>query len=173
MKPYLIRTQVRDFNLEWAEAITARIIDEWHFRVHSFEVNIPYLEFVGDGLMALDEDLFVDRIALAAWAANEGPWEVRLQLYDLEAAPFNAMRRDNDAHERWLSAQTWQIGQVVNVSIDNVSYLCQLARIVPDGVYVRAACDSLPSGLLRRKLSPMRGEVTLAAQLEAVEVQHG
>ena len=132
---------------------------------------------LGDGLMALDENLFVDRIAQAAWEANAGACEVLLQLYDLQDVPFTLTRPDNDAHNKWRTAQCWQVGQLVDVNVDAVLFVCQLARIVPDGVYVQAVHEPLPDGLLHRKLSPMRGEVALATRLLMAnldgEVQHG
>lgn len=177
MKPYLIRAQVRDFNPEFVECIITRVIDEWHFRMQFIQTEPPHLELVGDGLMSIDEGLFVDRIAQAVWEANAGACEVLMQLYDLQDAPFVAARRDGDAYGRWCTAQGWQVGQVVDVNVGDVMFVCQLARIVPDGVYVQAAHEPLPDWLLHRKLSPMRGEVALATRLLMAnldcEVQHG
>ncbi len=55
--------------------------------------------------------------------------------------------------------------------------MCRLARIVSDGVYVKAGDEPVPDWLLRRKLSPMRGEVVLATRMLMAnldgEVQHG
>ena len=177
MKSYLIRAEVRDFDPKFVECIITRVIAEWHFRVQCVQTEPPHLELVGDGLMALDEDLFVDRIAQAVWEANTGACEVFLQLYDLQDVPFASARRDSDAYDKWRTAQGWQVGQLVDVRVADATFTCQLVRIVPDGVYVQAIHEPLPDWLLHRKLSPTRGEVALAKQPASVpvtfEVQHG
>ena len=64
MKQYLIRIQLRDFNLAHAEAIMVAIIDEWFFRLNDYETEPRILEFVGDGLLAIPAEHFADRITV-------------------------------------------------------------------------------------------------------------
>ena len=114
MKQFLIRAQVRDFNLAYAEAIMIVIVDEWFFRLNSFETEPRIMEFVGDGLLAISADKFADRIAQVVWAVNEGFCPVGVVFFDLESAPSTLCSRDHQAYERWLQSQTQQIGQLTN-----------------------------------------------------------
>ena len=101
MKQYLIRTQLRDFNLAHAEAIMVAIIDEWFFRLNDYETEPRILEFVGDGLLAIPAEHFADRIAQVVWAVNEGFCPVGVVFFDLEHAPTTLHARDEQSYARW------------------------------------------------------------------------
>ena len=105
MKQYLIRAQVRDFNLAHAEAIMVAIIDEWFFRLNDYEAEPRILEFVGDGLLATSAEHFADRIAQVVWAVNEAFCPVGVVFFDLEHAPTILHARDAQAHARWAQMQ--------------------------------------------------------------------
>ena len=116
MKQYLIRAQVRDFNLVHAEAIMGVVIDEWFFRLNSFETEPRILEFVGDGLLAIAAEHFADRIAQVVWAVNEGFCPVGLVFFDLEHTPTTLCARDDQAYARWTQAQGGQTRQYVDAT---------------------------------------------------------
>ena len=105
MKQFLIRAQVRDFNLAHAEAIMVAVIDEWFFRLNDYEAEPRLLEFVGDGLLAMPAEHFADRIAQVVWAVNEGFCPVGVVCFDLEHAPTTLYARDEQSYARWAQAQ--------------------------------------------------------------------
>lgn len=114
MKQYLIRTLVRDFNLAHADAIMAVIIDEWFFRLNSYETEPRILEFVGDGLLAITAEHFADRIAQVVWVVNESFCPVGVVFFDLEHAPTTLCARDEQAHARWAEVHG---GQCVDATL--------------------------------------------------------
>ena len=101
MKPYLIRLIVQAFAPDHIDAINTHVLAEWHFRCQSIELEPPCLEWVGNGLLALPEQAFADRIAQVVWIANDGPCAVVMQLCNLSLAPSTTIRHDVTDHARW------------------------------------------------------------------------
>ena len=106
MKPYLIRLQVQAFSPCHVDAINTLVLAEWHFRCQSIELEPPCVEWIGDGLLALPEAIFAERIAQMVWIANDGPCAVIMQLCNLSLAPSTTIRHDGVDHARWLATQT-------------------------------------------------------------------
>ena len=106
MKPYLIRLHIRAFTPCHIDAINTRVLAEWHFRCQSIEMEPPCIEWVGDGLLALGEAAFAERIAQVVWIANHGPCEIVMQLCNLSLAPFTTIRHEASDHARWLATHT-------------------------------------------------------------------
>ena len=102
MKPYLIRLHVQAFTPRHLDAINTRVLAEWHFRCLSIELEPPSVEWIGDGLLALGEVAFADRLAQVIWIANDGPCAIVMQLCNLSLAPFTTIRHGASDHARWL-----------------------------------------------------------------------
>ncbi len=115
MKPYLIRLHVQAFTPRHLDAINTRVLAEWHFRCQSIELEPPCIEWGGDGLLALGEVAFADRLAQVIWIANEGPCQIVMHLCNLSLAPFTTIRHDATNHARWLST-------LANPILSEVSY---------------------------------------------------
>ena len=115
MKPYLIRLQIQAFdpchiNID---AINTHILAEWHFRCQSIELEPPCIEWTGEGLLALPEMAFADRLAQVIWIAGNGPCKIVIHFYNLSLAPVNTVTRSATNHERLMVASTpTELGEI-------------------------------------------------------------